>query len=92
MRRTLFFILFGLLGLTQINCAPKAAPMSPAAPGANSSYSFITNFGQVGYTSSGPYFSDIRGIAVSGNKVFVGDSYHPNVEVYDLNGNFLTNF
>jgi DNA-binding beta-propeller fold protein YncE len=91
-RRTLWLVLLGISSLTHINCGPKS---SPAAPSGGSSYSFITNLGQSGDPTTPYSFNEILGIAVSGDKMFVGSIYsfpQSPIQVYDLSGNYLTYF
>ncbi|HVM32283.1 MAG TPA: NHL repeat-containing protein [bacterium] len=91
MRRMLWLMLLGFLGFLQINCGPKA-PSSPLVAGADSSYSFITNFGQYGSPYDPSQFYEIGAMAVSGNKIYVSDVDDWDVEIYDLSGNYLTYF
>ncbi|HVM32284.1 MAG TPA: NHL repeat-containing protein [bacterium] len=91
MRRVLWFILLGLLGLTQINCGPKASPSSPSSSSGNA-YSFVTNIGQYGDAYNPYQFYQITGVAVSGDKLFVGDNDYDVIQEYDLSGNYLTYF
>jgi DNA-binding beta-propeller fold protein YncE len=91
MRRILCLMFLGFLGFLQINCGPKA-PSSPVVTGADTSYSFITNFGQYGNYSSPSQIEYMGGMAVSGDKIYVSDWDYATIETYDLAGNYLNYF
>ena len=93
MRRILALVLLAAVcSFPLTGCTKKSSPTSASSSsGPSFTYPFLFSIG--GYGSTAPiYFDDITGVAVSGNNIFVGDDSNEDIEVFDLNGNFITYF
>jgi len=105
-RFLVLLLLIGVVALP-IGCGTKSsAPASPASSGSSNSftYPFVANIGSyfsnvteydsdcsMAYPAPGE-FSDITGVAVSGNYLFAADDGFDDVQIFDTQGHFLTYF
>ena len=99
MRRLALLMLLATVGLIPFGCDSSKTPTSsssnssPAGP--SFTYPFLYNFGHYFSGCCTPEnggFSNITGIAVVGNNIFVSDDDTWDIQVFDTNGNFLTYF
>lgn len=99
MRRIWVLVLLAIVGFLPLGCGSSSNPTTSATTPSSSAptytYPFLYNIGYYYDTCCSPSnggFYDITGIAVSGGKIFVGDDYYDDIQVFDLNGNFITYF
>jgi|GEM_PF-4575352 len=107
MHRFWLLALLAVAGFLPLACGNSSNPTTAASSsssGSSFSYPYLANFGYY-YNSDNLYnsycsnyflepggFEDITGVAVGNGYIFVGDDDWGEIEVFDMNGNYITFF